>query len=271
MALLSRAIKKGVNLQTHTPVKRVSDVRDSSGRWTIQTERGSTKARWVVFATNAYTSAILPQYKDKIVPVRGICSRIVCDKPAPLLQCTYSLRWNKWDYDYLIPRTDGSIVVGGARSAFIRDRDSWYDVVDDSKLIDSAASYFDGYMQRHFKGWEESGARTDKVWTGSMFPLFEFYVISKFVLVMGYSTDSLPHVGGIPDRPGQLIVAGFTGHGMPNAFLSAEGIAQMIVKGAAFEETSLPKLYKTSQARLDRKVNKIFATLTDVVAAPAKL
>lgn len=168
MAMLSRAIKRGVNLQTHTPVKKVLEQRDSSGRWTVETDRGFVKARWIVFATNAYTSAILPQYKDKIVPVRGICSRIVCDDAAPLLQCSCTLRRNRWDYDYLIPKTDGSIIVGGARSAFIQDQSSWYDNVDDSQLIDAAKSYFDGYMQRNFRGWEQSGAKTDKIWTGSM-------------------------------------------------------------------------------------------------------
>lgn len=43
----------------------------------------------------------------------------------------------------------------------------WYGVTDDSKLIEPAKNYFDGYMQRHFQGWEDSGAFTDRVWTGS--------------------------------------------------------------------------------------------------------
>ena len=70
----------------------------------------------------------------------------------------------------MIPRNDGSIVVGGARKDFAEDISTWYNVIDDSKLIGgSADTYFDGYMQRHFKGWEDSGATTDRVWTGSKF------------------------------------------------------------------------------------------------------
>lgn len=155
-----------MNLQTHTPVLRVSDSPDTAGRWTVETARGKVKAKHVVFATNGYTSAIAPQYKDKIVPVRGICSRIVAHN-APLLTNTYTLRWGPQMYDYLIPRADGSIVVGGARSCFLSNLDSWYNTTDDSQLIESAKSYFDGYMQRHFKGWENSEAKTDRVWTGS--------------------------------------------------------------------------------------------------------
>ena len=166
--LLRNAISQGVNLQTHTPVERVSNTQDDDGRWTITTARGPIKAKFIVYASNAYTSAILPEYKNTIVPARGICSRIVTPKsPAPYLPNTYIIRWSAWQYDYLIPRTDGSIIVGGARAHFFRDLENWYDIADDSKLIESAKHYFDGYMQRHFRGWEESEAYTDKVWTGS--------------------------------------------------------------------------------------------------------
>jgi hypothetical protein len=34
-------------------------------------------------------------------------------------------------------------------------------------MIEPARHYFDGFMQKHFRGWEESGAYTDKIWTGS--------------------------------------------------------------------------------------------------------
>lgn len=74
---------------------------------------------------------------------------------------------------------------------------------------------------------------------------------------MGYTTDSLPHVGRVPNKPGQLIVAGFNGHGMPQVFLSAKGIADMIVRGVEFEDTGLPRLFKTTRERLASKENKI--------------
>lgn len=72
---------------------------------------------------------------------------------------------------------------------------------------------------------------------------------------MGYSSDNLPHVGPVPKKPGQFIVAGFSGHGMPQAFLSARGVASMIVEGKQFQQTGLPRLYQTSQERLNSKRN----------------
>ena len=167
--LLSKVVSAGVNLQTYTPVIRVSDARDADGRWTVVTDRGSIQAKWVVFASNAYTSAIAPDYKGKIVPVRGVCSRIVVpNSPKTPLECSYTMRFNTWDYDYLIPRPDGSIIVGGAKSTFFHDASKWYDNTDDSRMIEAASRYFDNYMQRNFHGWENTGAYTDRVWTGSM-------------------------------------------------------------------------------------------------------
>lgn len=77
---------------------------------------------------------------------------------------------------------------------------------------------------------------------------------------MGYSTDSLPHIGDVPGKPNQFILAGFTGHGMPQIFLSARGIASMVVEEKKFEETGVPRIYKTTQSRLDSKRNKILET-----------
>lgn len=169
MHLLSLAVGKGANLQTHTPVTCVSEQPLPDGRWVVTTGRGSIRAKKVLFATNGYTAGLAPQFKDHIVPVRGICSRIVVPKGrvAPFLPQTYSIRYGPGLYDYLIPRNDGSIIIGGARSQFWQEQSHWYNIHDDSKLIEPAKNYFDGIMQRTFIGWENSGAYTDKVWTGS--------------------------------------------------------------------------------------------------------
>lgn len=179
-------MSQGVNLQTHTPVAKItkSNVSASTHSWVVDTQRGSVTARTVVMATNAYTSTLVPKYQGKIVPVRGTCCRIAVPpgSSAPRLKSTYTLRWGGWEYDYLIPRGDGSIVVGGARKAFIHDLNSWYNVSDDSYVLEPAVRYWDGYMQRNFAGWEDSNAYTDRVWTGSRFPhtpnQFEFRLIN---------------------------------------------------------------------------------------------
>ncbi|KAH0421190.1 FAD dependent oxidoreductase [Colletotrichum camelliae] len=243
MHLLKGVVQKGANLQTQTPVTRISESPLLDGRWEVSTARGNIKAKKVLLATNGYTSHLAPEFKNHIVPVRGICSRIVVPqgKTAPFLPQTYSIRHGPSMYDYLIPRNDGSIIVGGAKPSFWGDRSQWYNVFDDSKLIEPAKSYFDGLMQRTFRGWENSGAYTDKVWTG----------------IMGFSSDFMPYVGEVPAKPGQFILGGFSGHGMPLILLSAKGVVQMLRHGKSFGETGVPSLFQATKERLENTKNSI--------------
>ncbi|POS69571.1 FAD dependent oxidoreductase [Diaporthe helianthi] len=245
IALLQKAVDAGVNLQTYTPVTGVSRDTDTEGYYTLTTkERGTVRAKKVVYATNGYTSSIVPELENKIVPVKGICSHIVPKKqPAPHLPNSYIIRWSPTEYEYLIPRLDGSIIVGGARESYYKDLDSWYNTVEDDKLITTGGAhhYFDDYMQKNFKGWEDSGAYTHKVWTG----------------IMGYSSDGWPFVGPLPGRPKQLVIAGFTGHGMPQIFLAAKAVAHMALDDVNFKSTGVPRLYELTQERLDSKKNVI--------------
>ena len=165
--MFTDAVRKGINLQTNTPVISVSETQDRQGCWTVTTERGAVRTKKLVMATNAYTAAILPEYQDKIIPYRATVSRIITPGSPPYLPNTYILRFTEWDFDFLIPRPDGSIVVGGARKVFYRNLDQWYNNVNDNEQTEGTPAYFNNYMQRHFRGWETSGAQTDHVWTGS--------------------------------------------------------------------------------------------------------
>lgn len=258
--MLCRAIGEGVNVQARTPVKSVSQTTDKDGYWTLTTQRGAIKARKVVFASNAYTPALLPEYREKIIPYRAASCHIVTPgpKPPPLLVNTYALRFQSWDFDYLIPRPDGSIIVGGARSAYFKDKDIWYGNADDSEQIMQARRYFDGYMQRHSRGWEDSGAHVEDFWTGSKYLNPPFLSPGPDILVvMGYSSDRLPRLGPIPDRTGLFIMAGWTGHGMPQIFLSAKGMADMVAGDIPYPDTGLPRVFEESPQRLRDARNKV--------------
>lgn len=86
--------KFSLNLQTNTFVSSVSPSDD--GRWIVETGRGSVKAAKVVFATNAYTPSLLPEFSGKIVPVRGQCSAVIPTKSYSgerLLTHSYLFGW----------------------------------------------------------------------------------------------------------------------------------------------------------------------------------
>jgi glycine/D-amino acid oxidase-like deaminating enzyme len=236
MHLVKDLLAAGVNLQTHTPVTSITS--DPQGGFIVETPRGKMHAGNVIHANNAYVSGLLPEYAKNIIPCKGICCRITVPEgaTAPLLNNSYINRAEDNTLSYFVPRADGSIIVGGAANVFRPHKSQWYDNVDDSVLIDSAKDYYDNYMQRTYRGWEDTGAKIDKIWTG----------------VMGYSYDSNPHVGRVPQKDGQYILAGFNGHGMPVIWLAAKELAQMVSKGVSFEDTTMPRLFQTSQFRIDR-------------------
>jgi glycine/D-amino acid oxidase-like deaminating enzyme len=175
LGLLEKVLEYGgdrVNLQTTTPVNSVTS--EAPDRHVIHTPRGSIKAKKVVYTTNAYTFGLLPEYERAIFPARGIVARISVPEnqtPPHLPLSSYALRVDpRTGVDYLIARPDGSIIVGGAHHVHQDNNDEWFNNIDDSKLIESTKDYFDGYMQKHFNGWEDSGASVKELWTGSKFP-----------------------------------------------------------------------------------------------------
>lgn len=241
MALLQRAVDSGLNLQTHTPATCIVASPTNPGKWIVNTPRGPVTASKVIFATNGYTAGLLPEYQTKIVPAKGICCRIVFSPETPHrpLENSGCVWLANGSCDYYLARNDNSIIVGGARSDYFSDMSKWYNRTDDDTLIESARHYFNKYMQKNFVGWEKSDAHVDNIWTG----------------IMGYNSDSLPNLGAVPDRPGCFLEAGFQGNGMPQIFLVAKAIVEMVVTGKAVEEVRIPRIYRTSRERLRSTVD----------------
>ncbi|KAF9737512.1 hypothetical protein PMIN04_002717 [Paraphaeosphaeria minitans] len=230
-----------LNVQTTTPVVEVSVLAD--GINAITTPRGVMKAEKIVFATNAYTAGLLPQFKDIIVPVRGMASHIVPQVPVhPHLSHTYNITFSSGQAaDYLNPRPDGSIVVGGGGSMFKSDRPSWFNNSDDSTRFSSEVeTYWENYMQRVFLGWENSEAEVEKVWTG----------------IMGSTPDGWPHIGRVPGQKRQWVLAGFNGGGMSFIPIGAKAVAKMVAGDSDFvdvkDEFGIPKIFATSTERLQK-------------------
>lgn len=174
MHLLEGVVGKGVNLQTKTTVHGISETVDEEGYWTLATGRGATRAKRVVFATNAYTAGLLPEYDDAIYAARGTVCRVVPDAPdapatdIPLGSAGLEMESPNSIDSYYGLRQDGSIIVGGGKSAFVDEREEWYRNYDDSTLIESTVPYFDRWAARTFTGWEGTETETESIWTGIM-------------------------------------------------------------------------------------------------------
>ena len=252
--LLRRCIEWGANLQTHT--KAVAVDKSAAGGWNVSTLRGNISAKRVVVATNGYTSALVSAFEGKITPVRGLACRIAVPRGttmAPHLNNSYSIRFGPKEYDYLIPRSDGSIVVGGAKQVVLKEQKYWYGNTNDSELIPGGEEYFNNYMQRTFHGWEQSDARTTDIWTG----------------IMGYSNDLMPYVGEMPGSEGLYVTAAYTGHGMPRILGCAKAIASLLKNEKRdISETNVPWPYWVTEKRLNSKEN---VTRAYMVGEKAKL
>ena len=80
-ALLQEAIDAGVTLRTQTRVVSVVGP-GATGEWLVNTNRGVVRAKHVVYATNAYTAGLLPEFAGVINPYRN---QVVMTAPVPQL------------------------------------------------------------------------------------------------------------------------------------------------------------------------------------------
>jgi glycine/D-amino acid oxidase-like deaminating enzyme len=220
--LTSTAVDQIFNLQTLTPVLRLAA--HATGV-EVFTSRGTISASKVVLATNAYTSHLLPQFADLIVPCRGQMSSLV---PLPSISGKNRLGTSLGFLgdgldDYLIQRPTergAHLMFGGGRQ-----HGQSLGVTDDSVVDPDTAHYLRSRLLEALQ-LPEAGPNTHEnemsathMWSG----------------IMGFSRDDLPWVGQVPDEPHTYIAAGFTGHGMPNTWLSGKAVALLVARSLAVD------------------------------------
>ena len=126
--ILERLIKEGkLNLQTNTPVSSVEACSDETARHALRTPRGTIEASHVILATNAYTSYLLPEFADLIVPERGVMTALLPPKGMERLATSFGFVGadgsNPTHDDYLnqrpysgVPNPAGHLMFGGGKS-----------------------------------------------------------------------------------------------------------------------------------------------------------
>lgn len=198
-ALARDVLGRGVGIHTRTAVL---EVRERDGDVSVRTDKGDTKARALVYATNAYTAELLPELAGFIVPVRG---QAILTEPAPRLW-DFNFLCNE-GYEYVVQRQDGRIVLGGMRhKAHGRE----WNVSDDSRIDPAVSEGLRAFLPRHFPDLARVGVEME--WTG----------------IMGFSHDANPLVGRLPGSRNRFVAAGYTGHGMCMAFAAGKALAEMI-------------------------------------------
>lgn len=236
------------NLQTLTPV--TSLVSRPLGV-VVETPRGTILAKKVILATNAYTSHLLPTFAPLIVPCRGQMSSLL--PPSSVagenrLKTSFGFLGDGMD-DYLIQRPSergGHLMFGGGRHTARSIGET------NDNFVDDATAH---YLKTRLFSALDLPAPKEKV---------EMEATHMWTGIMGFSRDDVPWVGPVPDTHGHIFMAaGFTGHGMPNTWLSGKAVAEMAMGSlhgkdqidaveSAANGVKLPRAYVLTKERMDK-------------------
>ncbi|KAI4863063.1 FAD dependent oxidoreductase [Hypoxylon rubiginosum] len=278
------------NLQTNTPATGLSAASPpaslsspggsssttASPVWTVHTPRGTVSAPRVLLATNAYTSHLLPSFADLIVPTRGQVSALKPPEQQPAAPSDPPLDIGHTYYivgepdnamerdDYLVqrPPPPAELVFGGGRR---HAKGRGVGVWDDGSVDEPVAWYLRGELgsvldlslHSPSSKTEGGGGSHPTVKKQDLEPTYEWTGI------MGYSRDGHPFVGRVPSSlgggpddddadVGLYVCAGYTGHGMPNAVLSAKAAVDMMYGDGDGDgaEVDLPPEYELTEQRV---------------------
>ncbi|KAK3499021.1 FAD dependent oxidoreductase-domain-containing protein [Neurospora hispaniola] len=250
--------EEGFNLQTNTPVLGLEKLGD--GKWTVITNRGNIKANRVLLAMNGYTSNLLPEMKDLIVPVRSQVASLRPPKDAAsgkVAELDYSYAFVSEEQfprdEYLMqrPLPGGELIYGGARS---HAENKAVGVWQDDEVERGVATYLRQNLAPYPLDLDKTGSTpTDTPKEGN--ETTELEATHQWTGIMGFSRDSNPWVGRVPESLGGgenlYMCAGYTGHGMPQAALAARMIAEEITgKPFADDGLKLPREMALTEERV---------------------
>ncbi|KAM0268393.1 hypothetical protein ACHAQH_009998 [Verticillium albo-atrum] len=239
--LLGNLITSGkLNVQTNTTVQSISDSsRDQFA--TVHTNRGDIHAKAVIHATNGWLGHLLPELRPFISPVRG---NVVHYGPAPSnkgssknaesalgLDSKYSfwLRYAEKDYDYLIQRQTGGVVVGRANMG----RKA---TADDSQT--------DLLPMAHLRGFGDQVVSSAVVGSSA-------HITDSWSGILGFTQDTMPFVGPLtklPSRGHQWVCGGYHGIGMVKAWRTGEMLSRMLMGEQVGDE--YPRSMLVTDARM---------------------
>ena len=217
--LAKAAVRHGVTLVEGAQVKRIVQ---SGNRLTLQTSRGDIEAAKVLLATNGYTTSLLPQARNGILPVGSYM--IVTERLSPEVQAEISpqgrLFWDsKIFLNYFGLTPDGRAFMGGRAN-----------LSPNQDLSKTGA----GLTARLFEIFPQlQGVEITHSWSGRL----------------GVSFDQMPHIGQVG---GVYYANGFSGQGVATGSYMGKEVGELMLgirQSSLFMEIKQPR---TFLAPLDR-------------------
>lgn len=176
----------------------------------VYTRQYAFRAKHVLLCTNAYSPNIHPYFIGKVIPNRA---QVLVTEPLDqslIPSCGYS------DYGYMYYRMtfDNRFLVGGARNLY---QELEGDTTDD-RVNEQVQSALEDYCRKYYP--ETIGADG------------QLNVHRRWAGIMGFTPDSIPLVGTLPDMPNVGFAVGFTGHGLAMGGGTAEIAVDHLLNGA---------------------------------------
>ena len=208
---LINAIKnkiKDFDIRENTEVYDISEV---NGEQIVKTSKSTFKASAVVLGTNAYSSNLFKYFKDLIEPTRG---QIMIMEPVDKFMegpC-----YANFVLDYFRQLPNGKLIIGGFRqlSEEIKNAEKGYS----DQVTDEIQEALHEFVKEFIPQFKDK--KVTHRWAG----------------IMGFSKDSMPIIGNLPNNQGVYFLGGFTAHGLGLAFHSAKKLSEMILEGKQLPE-----------------------------------
>jgi len=211
--ILEKLIKGGrLNLQTKTPVNSIELCNVNLGatagsRYSLHTPRGAVQTRHVILATNAYTSHLLPESEDLIVPERGIMTALLPLAGSKPLEYSYGFVGangaNPIHDDYLVqrpfegvPNPRGHLMFEGGN---VGKTINMVNETDDSVIDEGSVKY----LKRELLHLMSLGGETES--------LKDLEATHQWGGIWGTSKDHHPWIGAAPGMKGVWLAGGYSG------------------------------------------------------------
>lgn len=161
-----------LNIHTRTPVTSVSPSSSSSRRWAVNTPRGVLNCSYVIHATNAYASHLLPHMSGAsgIIPTRG---QVIAVRSTMPLEKLSKCSWDGNEgFEYWFPRPVSGgekplVILGGGRE--VQSPDFEYHQIDDSSANHSVGESLRKFLPAVFPGIFAEEGKPEQEWVHRLF------------------------------------------------------------------------------------------------------
>ncbi len=174
----------------------VTAVEPGSVEVTVRAGQSECRAGVVILATNAYTSKLLPQVKIQPTRAQMLAS-------APIYRTLSDLpTYSHFGYRYWRQLPTGEVLIGGWRDTSMETEIGW-----DDQTSPEIQEHLDRKLESMSKG-----AEITHRWAG----------------LMGFTETGLPLAGPVDGMRNVYLCAGFNGHGMGFAFMTANEVVDSL-------------------------------------------